>query len=237
MRLLRIIGTIMLLSFAAPAALLSHTSGGGVSDVTSSPINSAGATLLVVTVNTYGGAGFTVTDSQTNSWTLAVNILNGVDANVSIYYAWRALSPSAVHTITLHGSAIYAAFTFSAYSGTRTSADPLDRTGSAGSALNGQLLHPGSITPTENGELIVTSLAGGQNAATPFNIDGGFSTSDQISYTGGLRVANASAYLIQAEAGPVNPAWTWSINGSSAGAVIASFRRAVPSGGSQWLIF
>jgi hypothetical protein len=237
MRLWRIICAILLLSCSAPAALLSHTSGGGASNITSSPIATTGATLLVVTVNTYAGAGVTLTDSQNNSWTLAVNILNGVDANVSIYYAWIQLSPSVSHTITLHGSGTYAAFTFAAYSKTRTSADPLDQTGSASSSFNAQTLQLSGITPTENGELIVTSLAGGQNSATPFNIDSGFLSADQIGYTGGAHVANASAFLVQGSAGLVNPVWSWSVNGSLAGAVIASFKRAVPSGGAQWFIF
>jgi hypothetical protein len=233
-RVLALAGTIL-----APAqgALLAHTSGGGASSPTSAAIDTSGATLLVVTVNTYGGAAVTVGDSRSNAWTRAVTQSNGPDATVSIYYAWQNLALSSAHTVTLSGSGVYAGYTFAAYSGTKTTGNPLDAT-SASVWSGGSTGQTAAFTPMAAGETIVTSVAPGYPGTTPFSIDTGFSVVDQVAGAGGVNVPNASGYLFQSAAAAVAPLWSWSGSSYTGGAgVIAGFLPAVTTGGTQAYIF
>jgi hypothetical protein len=81
---------------------------------------------------------------------------------------------------------------------------------------------PGSLTPTHNGELIISFVMDGF-ANWPVSINSGFTISDQIAYSSGNFVGGAMAYFVQATAAAINPTWTFSSSASEIGALQWSF--------------
>jgi hypothetical protein len=94
---------------------------------------------------------------------------------------------------------------FAAFSGVKQTS-PFDQiNGSNGFAST---LQPGSITPTENNELVV-ALLGINSSGTPMSINSGFTeTNTEINFGAGDHYGGCMAYIIQTTAAAVNPTWT-----------------------------
>ena len=196
-------------AFAAPA-LLTHTHAGGTLPLTTSGIDTTGATLLVVTLNGYGfssPASTTVSDSKGNTWialTPETDSPGTTVVNTVMFYAWAALNTGSGHTVTLSATNNFVGATFSAFGGTKVSANPLGATQNGALTLSSvTTLQAGSITPSQDGALIIANLGTGDGSAS-FTIDSGFSVIDQVAWVSGSNESNASAYLIQTHAAAVN---------------------------------
>lgn len=185
-------------------ALVASTSNGGtVSGVTSSAINSTGATLLTAMVAYYGTTGTTanISDSSGNTWTQLSDYTNGTNYRVRLFYCLAPTS-AASHTMTFSKSGSYPTVCFSAWSGVST------YDSESGSSANGTSVKPGSITPTSSGALLLTSLFNG--AVQSYAIDSGFTELANVAFLSGQHVGGEFAYLIQPTAAAVNPTWSWS---------------------------
>lgn len=218
------------LAYSAPT-LISHTKIGGPSPVISPAIDTTGATFLCVTINNFftDPATATVSDSKGNTFSkTASHVTAGGEANTIIFYCWSSCIVGTSHTVTVT-IASFPGITFSAFSGVKTSANPLDQQNGAFSNTGVSTIATGSITPSANGTLIVTSVGSGGSLSSGFSINSGFTIIEQLPYAGGNNEANASAYLVQGSAAAVNPTWTWTA-GNSAAVVIASFLPAPSSG-------
>src|SRR5204863_2222713 len=79
---------------------------------------------------------------------------------------------------------------------------------------------PGSVTPSQDNEVLVTGYGGDTNATTA-TIDSGFTVSDTFAYVGGSNMGGSAAYLIETTAGAKNPTWSAGVNGP---AIIATFK-------------
>ncbi len=88
----------------------------------------------------------------------------------------------------------------------------------------GTTLQPGSVTPSENNELIVTGL--GFYPSGVLSVNSSFTISDQVNYVSSAAMGLGAAYLVQGTAGAVNPTWTDSTTATSLAAVIATFKAA-----------
>ncbi len=211
-------------------ALVAHNSSFSTTSngYTSGAINTttgAGADLLVVALSE--GNGITngvVTDSASNtSWT-GLTIQTGNGKSSQIWYAWNAFN-SSTHTVSVSGSANYPAMCFSAWSGSQTSADPADQQ-NGGNSVFASTQATGSITPTSNNQLVITSFQGDGDSVIatvsgppPTVLDG---TTD----AGFGHQMAALAYVIQTTAAAISPTWTRTSGNSSLSAAIASFKAA-----------
>ena len=194
--------------------LIAHTQAGGPGDVTTSAIDTTGADLIVV-ATVVGGVLGTVSDNKGNSYALAVDEYDGVLHHGALYYN-QTPSVGTGHAITLTGATVDVV-SVQAWSG--SIASPLDQTN------RGQGSSPfplPSITPVQDGELLVTVVSG-RDSSTTFSIDSGFTITDQAPTVPFNNYGGAMAYLVQSAAASIAPAWT-DAGGSTLDAAIVSFK-------------
>lgn len=211
-------------------ALIAHATptSGTSSSVTTPARDTTGANLIVVFVADGNGvpSGTNLTDSAGNTWT-ALNSHNFVPCRQ--FYCQNPTT-SASHTFTYANGSSFSGMSMQAFSG--STASPLD-VQSANGDIGVTALQPGSITPTQNDDLIVTGVAIGGNPVT-FSIDSGFTVTDNGGITG-TSIANGMAYLIQGTAAAVNPQWSWS-GSQQASSTMASFKAGAGGGGTAYTL-
>lgn len=182
--------------------------------ITTGAVDTTGADLLVAVASCYNAISgqVVVTDSKGNTWIGLTTQLSGDGEDYRMWYSYNPVVGSG-HTFTSdNGGAGYSSIAVAAFSGSQTSPDPKDQ--QAGTGTSGVTsLQPGSITPSADGELVVTGI--GFNATNTMSINSSFNITDQINASSGLRQGVALAYKIQTTAAAVNPTWSW---GSSSGA-------------------
>lgn len=195
------------------------TSGGTTTDA----IDTTGADLLVlVLISLASTTEPTVSDNKGNTWSQRTAYSNP-SARTRIYYAVNPTVGSG-HTFAATGTSSFAAIAVSAYSGCDTSAPADQENGGTFSNVNSTTT--GSVTPTEDGELLVAGF-GFQQAGHPggVSIDSGFSVDGTLANINGVAFGVVHAHKIQVSAGAENPQLSWSINGSGSMA-IATFKAA-----------
>ena len=202
-------------------AALTHVTAFGKDGVTSSSIDTTGADFLVMVVGAYKSFPPTVSDSKSNTWSALTLRDSGDSARILIYYVANPTVGTG-HTFTLTGSSSYGSMCVHAFSGAKLTS-PFDvENGVTGGVDTSRA--PGSITPSENNELLIT---GGTQDAIVSNlaIGSSYTLADNV-YTGsGTNFASSLAYLIQTTAGASNPTWSWTTSSHNA-EVIASFKVA-----------
>jgi len=197
---------------------------GAATSVTTSAIDTTGADLLIATIfsftNDVSGA---ITDSKGNTWPGSPTAQGGA---AGAYTKLRFVQGGTVgsgHTFTYTGSiSTYGGILVAAFSGSLAS--PVDQQTSAFAAAN--TVQPGSITPTLNTELVVTSFCGNEMAVSgTATVNSGFALTDSVSGGGGTE--GAMAWLQQTTAAAVNPTWTAGDSSSNpSSALIISFKHA-----------
>jgi len=186
-------------------ASTSKASTGSGNAVTTDPIDTTGATLITVTVtHLLGGLG-ALTDNVSNSYGAVV--LSTDQPNEAIeWYVKESPTTNAGHTFTIGAAAnSYQTIFVHAWSGSAASA--LDQTNEAVNGSNATSIQPGSVTPTEDNELVMTAVAWS-------NSSGGASVSDSFATplaidTATTNIPGAVSYKIQTSAVAVNPTWSW----------------------------
>lgn len=199
---------------AAPGWTFKGSAGGNTGasgTLTIGPINTTGADLLVMGY-AGGGSSPTIVDSAGNTW----HDITSSESNLaSVLYAWN-VATSASHTWQITGT-YYNSFVVAAYSGSLKSSTPLDQ-----SASNTSNATSPSITPTQNGELIVVCFGVGSNN-DPSTLTNSFTVRQNVLYAAGVNYGNCTGDLVQATAAAI----TTTINQSSpAGCAVASFKHA-----------
>lgn len=207
-------------------ALVAHTVAQSTNSnaVTSSAIDTSGASLLVLAINFIQTSGpGTINDSKGNAWVLATNVSAGSgQINTSLYYVKNPTVGSG-HTFTGGTTACFCTIFIAAFSGTDTSAN-VDQSNSA-TASPVTTLQTGSVTPTTNNQLLVTSIAGASTSAV-YSINSSFTVIDTVSVIAGQAYGGALAYLVQGTAGAVNPQWSATGAADTLVTVIDTFKRA-----------
>jgi len=194
--------------------------GGDGSDLTSSSIDTSGTTLLLLYSSVYIGSGtVSVSDSKSNTWNGLTNVADS--RNSRLFYAYNATVGSGhTFTISASGASLFnGAFCIMSVSGSLSGSDPFDVQNTNFNSDAGTLT-TGSITPSQNSELIVSGFGSAANNSAP-TIDTGFTIID--SSTGAGHDLVALAYLVQGTASSVNPTWTVDPPASNQ-AGIASFK-------------
>lgn len=200
--------------------LVSSVSGASATSFATSSIDTTGADLLVVNMTGLTNLNsFSISDSKSNSWTLLTERMGG---DISTQLAW--CSPSSVgtgHTFTFSFiGASFGSLQVGAFSG--TNASPFEtETGSGTSGASS--LQPGSIAPSQGGELFISGNVQRETDGNGVSCD--MPILQQNPFAGGNNFAGAMAYLIQPSTASVNPVWSWS-GSYAAAAAMASFKPA-----------
>jgi lysophospholipase L1-like esterase len=197
--------TIALVSSSAVANNTGTTTG----------IDTTGATLLVAAV-TYFSSG-TLTDSKGNTWT-ALTARGGFGFE-QIYYCVSPTSVGTGHTISYSGG--FTVLQLLAFSGVAA----FDKTAGA----NG--LTPGSITPTNANELVITLVQDHGTGNDFTSAPAGFTLTGHVSGNTSNNFATGVAYQIQTSATAANPTWTETGSGDAPGSTIAAFTATGGGGG------
>jgi len=204
----------------AQVALLAHTAagfagtGGGASPVTTTAINTTGASMIAICASSDPHSTVAPTDSAGNLWLLAKTQNEDGDSRVSLWYAIAPVtSPS--HTFTGHGQAPSVAVM--AFSNVASGPDQLSSSQSYKSPLTS-----GNLTPANPDELILSCISA-YPAAFTANVSAPLTVVDSLPWNGGYNgsVATASAFAVETTAAPVNPAWNFT-SGKCAGATVAA---------------
>jgi len=203
---------------------LTSTSGVGTdSTVTSGAVDTTGATLIVVGLALDSGGTISLSDSKGNSWTALGSTTQG--ATKCILYYSVPTSTGSAHTFTNGGAFNFCTIFVNVFSGGKLT-NVFDQQNGAGATAT--TVATGSVTPTENNEVVVTALAL-SGAALPTSIDGGFTKTDSQEFGGGNNYGGSIAYLIQTTATAANPTWTRT-NSNPMATRIATFRFGFPVG-------
>ncbi|MEY5098927.1 MAG: hypothetical protein RJA36_1646 [Pseudomonadota bacterium] len=207
----------------AIAHVRSSGSAVGANGGTTSGVDTTGANLIVLAVSRYkAGGAVTVSDSKSNTWTALTEAPVVSDGTVRLYYCYSP-TVGAGHTFTASGTGIYTTIGAIAFSGAASS--PFDQQSTNYASTSGTTIQPGSITPTEDGEVIVSATEFG-SGATSSTIDSSFTETFDQAAGSGVNYTTTAAYLIQTTAAAVNPTITGSGATAYRSSVIASFKAA-----------
>jgi hypothetical protein len=206
----------------------------GFNGGTTSPTDTTGANLLVACVSHWGyKEAPELSDSKGNSWTIAASSSGAIDGWIKLYYSVPTQVGSN-HTFTLNGSESMPSISVMAWAG--ATASPLD--GSSGRFAAGTSIQPGSVTPSEDNELLISCLTNtGDTSSSSRSINGGFTIAGQVGENADVPYSTsvASAYLVQTTAASANPTWSYSVD-RWANAAIATFRTTEEGGGGGDLV-
>lgn len=201
--------------------------------VTTGEVNSAGGNLIVCGVADAATNAGVVTDSKSNSYT-RLNEYENVTTNLrnALFYVYAPIV-GAAHTFTYQvdggATASFPALGCIVFSGSITS--PLDQQNGSTLGNTGTATTTGSVTPTENNELIVTVnsywvFAGTGSTAPNQSV---IQTADIDAVTG-QNFALGLGYKIQTTAAAINVTWTHDDTSSdNSVAAIATFKAGTAS--------
>lgn len=179
--------------------------------------DTTGCKLLTIVCSEYLTSSSTISDSKGNTWTgrtsknagnIACRVYDCINPTVGSGHTFQAAGSGTFPTIIVQGfdDAVSA---FDVQNGAATA-----------SGVTSQA--PGSATPTENNEVVVTGI-GSDAVTSSFSVNGGFTISDQGTFGSGTHMGGASAYLIQTTAAAANPSWSWTPS-SGAAAVSSTYK-------------
>lgn len=177
----------------------------------------------------HGFTAGTPSDSKGNTWTQAVQRDGAAIVRCTIFYC-HAPSVGSGHTFSI-GSATAPSIYVLAFSG--DTASPLDQV--ASTYTEGAPASTGSITPSQDNELVIAACSVWQPNGSDLSVNGGFTLVDQISGLSGQRIGGAVARLIQTSAASANPAFSTSASSFWFAAAIASFKPGGGGGGGSVL--
>lgn len=168
--------------------------------LTTSSLNTTGATLLVATTSLFNTTTQSpqITDSFSNTWTPLP--IQGLSDTVQRTFYCINPTVGTGHIFTLSGS-VFGSFSIVAFSGV-IAVSPLDV--STGTTASASTIQGGSLTPTNSGSLLVSSLA--YRTTGSVSIDSGYTLAD--TETSGSVVSCAIAYIIETSVVAKNPTWT-----------------------------
>ena len=204
--------------------------------ITTDPINTTNANLLIIVDSCDVSAPATPTDSKSNSWTgLTAKI--GTNNYLRIWYSIPT-SVGAGHTFTSNST--FASVTAMAFSGAAASSVYDGQETGAVNNVGSTSLATGAITPSQDNCLVITGH-GEEGASVGQAVDSGFATIDATYYStgiGGAAYGGGGSWKVQTTpAASVNPTWSWTTTNPST-AVIASFKAAasnLAADQSEWL--
>jgi hypothetical protein len=193
------------------AHVVSASAAGSGSSATTSSVNTTGATLLIVALAS--GVLGTVSDNKGNTWVALTGY--GATPFIQLFYARNPIVGTG-HTFTGTATSQFPSIAMMAFSGAATSYPFGHLTQDGGADKT-----PGTITPLEDNELIVSALSD-NSASTVYAIDAGMTLGPTVVFIGGTAYGVAMAYEIQTTKAANTP--TWTASGANNSSTQASFR-------------
>lgn len=232
-------------TYDAPAiALVDHSITTGTSfnsaGITTTAINSTGASVLVLGINGYGATSnqtnnaITITDSKGNTYLYVPNGNTTPSPGLAIFYCPNPVT-GAGHTVQVQmsdaGSGGYVSL--SAWSGTQ-GLTPLGQIANSGNANIAAPFQASGAIGGITGDLVMSFASGydgfSGNSALPSSIDTGFTildtAYDHTVAAGGGAAGLSVGYLLQPSNTAVNPTWTMQAAASAAMVVNVVFAKA-----------
>lgn len=207
-------------------ALVSSTAKQGARNgVTTDAINTTGANLIVIGIAWYSVTSPSISDNQGNTWTALTTSNVASDVGAKLYYCVNPTT-NASHTFTLGPANVYGGLIVAAFSGVKTTS-PFDQQNGATSS-SASALSTGSVTPSEDNELVIFIGGKGGNTTTVNATDVGSMIGSYAGITS-TTYAAGMGYEIQTTATARNP----SLSGSGTSVMaarIATFKAAPASG-------
>lgn len=223
---------VFLLLLATPAwaqwSVLGSTGKASTNNnsVTTDAADTSGANRIWIGISAYT-LGCTPTDSKSNSWTGLTPQNEGTNGSwAQIWVSGDSPTVGSGHTFTCNENTTYPSIHVIWASGSANS--PTDQQNGA-TGVGVTSIQPGSITPTEDNEIVLVLTTHGQTGGTTIN--SGFTEATDIDFTANS-MGGTFSYLIQTTAAAVNP--TISFSSGNPATAIASFKAAAfVSGGSS----
>ena len=212
----------------ANIALVAHVAAGssGGTTVTTPNANMVGADFMFAALaDLRSTTAVNISDTESNTYTNTSPAYN--DGSLSrirgSYVGSPTVDSSVAASYTLTNS--FPSLALAGFSGVKASSffDTQNGNHTTGSSTS---LQPGSVTPSENGCLIVAAMAIG-TVVTNVQIDSGFTLLDTIAFLNGNKFGLSIAYKVQLVAAAINPTWSWTVSSSFASAGIYVFKPAM----------
>lgn len=201
------------------------------SSVTTAGVDTTGANLIIVALSSNtANLEPTLSDSNSNAWT-GLTAYAGSGCRIRLFYTYAPVV-GAAHTFTASGVAVSVpSIHVMAFDGAASS--PFDQENGA-NAASGTTLSTGSVTPTQDNEIIVSAGGNSFSGAQTLGVSGANSAiTASFELAGSQHFFSAAAYGLQGSAAAENWTWSWfSSGGSEPVAAIATFKTVATSGGS-----
>lgn len=196
---------------------------GANSGATTAGINTTTADFIVIAVTGYGASSWTVTDSQSNTWTAGTKYdATAQNPSVQLYYCTNPTT-NASHTFTLSGSAVYGRINAAAFSGVAATS-PLETANSGTATVASGSISSGSVTPSLNNSLLIAAGGFGSATGPGFNGTPAFTALDESTGLGGSDYSTGFAYYVQATAASISSGWAWGAGSGDTVASITAFK-------------
>jgi hypothetical protein len=218
------------MSIAYIASAAKGSPDAGSSNYSTAAISTIGANLILIGIGSAPITGLP-TDVYGNTYTALNEYNSNADAGkVKWFYCLNPIV-GASHTFSYQGSnwSSMAAIAFS----TAKDPSPIDQQNGYTGGSPGDTIQPGSVTPLEDNEWVITLLTW-VNSGRTIGIDSGFTIRTQRDYgtDGVASFGIAIATLGQTTATPVNPTWSLSTYYYQASSVVTIKASASGGGGS-----
>lgn len=224
------VGQVIYRAAYAPWKLLTTTNVGGTATsatLTTSPIDTTGARLLILTVSTYEGSNTSVSDNQNNGWVEGAAWYTGTQGpRTEIYYCMTPVTSTA-HTFTL--SSVYGYGNLFVYSFDGPSWITFDQSKGAGTSTAATTLQVPALTPSAANSLLLSSISTG--SYDQMAVDSGFIAQTVLGIAA-TRYGGGAAYLLKGAAAAISP--TWTITNPIAAGASAAMVNFIPSPASPW---
>ncbi|HXE51248.1 MAG TPA: hypothetical protein VN663_22915 [Ramlibacter sp.] len=199
-----------------------HIASQGFQNTTTPAIDTSGYGLIVLGIAYNANGGFpTLSDSKSNTWLNASSGLIGLYEYGELWYC-SPCTVGASHTFSITATTLAApAIVAAAFSGVKTSSPYDQHNSNAAASVN--TLTTGSVTPTENSELVVHMV--GVYASAPTTNVGAIVDQIAVTCPAGCKYGVALAYEAQTTATTRNATWNNGITNDLATG-IATFKAA-----------
>ncbi len=187
---------------------------------TTSAADMTGANLCVANASYFSTGGFTMSSSPSNTWTALTEYGSG-SSILRLYYVYNP-SVNATMTFTASKSSGFPGLSVVCVSG--AAASPFDQENVGGTTFSATV-QPGSVTPSEDNELIISGVEFNVASGT-VSINASMTVAQQQTAGVGTNFGSAIAYLAQGAAGAINPTWTISSSDAAPASNIATFKMA-----------
>ena len=187
----------------------------------SSPVTSGGAVCGAATYRNITGNVASVTDDQSNTYTVVRNFDGSDQAGIATFYALNITNAPTVVTVTYSLVMDFRAGVIIEASGVKTSA-ALDQETAQWQAAPGtgtDAVTSGAVTTTENGEFIC-GFAAVTNVFTANTLTAGTNYTERQETSPTLGIDLAGETLVQSSAGSIAATWTQSANNNTSTAIM-----------------